>query len=309
MSDEIERLLHRAHAQIAHQDMFGAVETLRRALSLDVDNARAHALLALCLRDQKRIEAAAHEAGLALTIAPDSALTQFAAGVVETARRRFSTAEQHFQSALALDPQDTASMRALAELYVLWNRSAEALQLLERARDIDPDDAANWAELAEHYRIVREFERAEQCTRQALEIDPENAQALICMGHLLLRDGKTDDAREHALIVLRNNALNHGAILLLCAVKARQSVLLGFWWRFNSLLSGGSITRRVVLLIGMYLVYRVSVLATGDLGYSSAMLPLNLAWLGFCVYTWVGPAMFSRQLAKELAPARLGSSY
>ncbi len=309
MADEVERLLRRAHAQIQHQDVFGAVESLRQALSLDVDNASAHALLALCLRDQKRIEAAAHEADLALTLAPASSLAQFAAGVVATSRRRFADGERHYRAALTFDPSDTASMRALADLYVLWNRRAEALQWLERARDTDPDDDATWADLAEHYRNAREFERAEECARRALEIDPENAQALVVMGHLLLQAGQTQAAREHALMVLQHNALHDGAIHLLCAVKARQSVLLGVWWRFNTLLSGGSITRRVVLLIGTYLAYRVGVLATGDLGYSSAVLPLNLLWLGFCVYTWVGPAMFGRQIAKELEPARLGANY
>lgn len=309
MLDEVERLLRRAHAQIAHQDVFGAVETLRQALSHDVDNVSAHALLALCLRDQKRIEAAAHEANLALTLAPDSSLAQFAAGIVATSRRRFPEAERHFQAALSFNPDDTTSMRALAELYVLWNRSAEALQWLVRARDTDPDDAATWADLAEHYRTERELERAEDCARRALEIDPENAQALVVMGHLLLYAGHVQEAREHALSVLQNNALHEGAIHLLCAVKARQSAVLGLWWRFNTLLSGGSITRRVVLLIGAYLVYRVAVLAAGDLGYASAALPLNLVWLGFCIYTWVGPAIFSRQIAKELAPARLGANY
>jgi hypothetical protein len=28
-------------------------------------------------------------------------------------------------------------------------------------------------------------------------------------------------------------------------------------------------------------------------------------WLGFCLYTWIGPAIFQRQLRKELEKIRL----
>jgi hypothetical protein len=129
------------------------------------------------------------------------------------------------------------------------------------------------------------------------------------MGYLLLRRGDAGEAREHALVVLRHNASHEGAVQLLGAVKARQSLLLGVWWRFNSLFSGGSMSRRVLLLIGMYLAYRVAVIAAGDLGYESATAPLNMLWLGFCIYTWVGPAVFARQIAKELAPTGVRPNY
>jgi tetratricopeptide (TPR) repeat protein len=200
-------------------------------------------------------------------------------------------------------------LRALAQLYGLWGRRREVLPLLEKARDSAPDDADTWAALAEHQRDQRDFKQAEALARRALEIDPENADALLTMGYLLLARNETQEAKEHALIVLRNNALHEGAIHLLGAIKARQSPLLGLWWRFNSFFGGGSMARRVVLLIGMYLAYRASMIALDDFGHQQAATWTRFAWLGFCVYTWVGPAVFQRQLRKELEPAGLSARY
>jgi tetratricopeptide (TPR) repeat protein len=200
-------------------------------------------------------------------------------------------------------------LRTLAQLYGLWGRRREVLPLLEKAREVDPDDADTWAALAEHYRDERDFKQAEVLARRALEIDPENADALLTMGYLLLARNETQEAKEHALIVLNNNASHEGAIALLGAVKARQSPLLGLWWRFNSFFVGGSMARRVVWLIGIYLAYRAAMIALDDFGYQQAGTWAQFVWLGFCVYTWVGPAVFQRQLAKELAPASLNAKY
>lgn len=309
MSRDVDRLIERANTQLRHQDLHGAIETLRQALTLDADSARAHALLALCLHDQKRVHAADYEARAALALEPEFPFAHYAMAIVSIAQRRFQTAEHHLNAALGLDPGNPAMLRALAQLYNLWGRRREVLPLLEKARDADPDDADTWAALAEHHRDQRDFKQAEALARRALEIDPENAEALLTMGYLLLARNETQEAKEHALIVLRGNALHQGAIHLLGAVKARQSPLLGVWWRFNSFFGGGSMARRVVLLIGMYLVYRAAVIALDDFGYEQAGTWAQFAWLGFCVYSWIGPAVFQKQLRKELAPASVSAKY
>ncbi|WP_116807592.1 tetratricopeptide repeat protein [Steroidobacter cummioxidans] len=309
MSRDVQKLIERAHTQAHHQHLHGAIETLRQALTLDADNAHAHALLAVCLHDQKRLHAADYEARAALALDPELTFAHYAMATVSIAQRRFKVAEDHLNAALGLEPNNPSLLRSLAHLYGLWGRPGKVLPLLEKAREMDPDDAATWAALAEHHREQRDFKQAEALARRALEIDPENSDALLTMGFLLLARNETQEAREHALIVLRNNSLHEGAIALLAAVKARQSPLLGLWWRFNSFFGGGSMTRRVVLLIGTYLTYRALVIALDDSGYEQAGGWLQLAWLGFCIYTWVGPAVFQKQLRKELEPAALSAKY
>lgn len=309
MSRDIDQLIERAGRQLRHQNVRGAIDSLRQALSLDADHGEAHALLAICLHDELRLHAAEHEARLAVTLEPDSGLANYAMGVIQRAKRRFVLAEEHFERALAIDPGSTVFLLALANLYSLWHRTDKVLPLLEKARELAPDDPDCWAALAEHYRDVRDYERAESAARRALELDPQNVDGLLVMGHLLLREGRVQDAREHALLVLRENALHQGGIALLSAVKARESLVLGLWWRFNSYFGAGSPTRRILMLVGLYLLYRVGTMVLGDLGHESAQLPLALAWLAFCVYTWVGPALFAKQLKRELEPARIDPKY
>jgi tetratricopeptide (TPR) repeat protein len=261
------------------------------------------------LHDQKRLHAADYEARAALALNPELPFAHYAMAIVSIAQRRFQVAEQHLNAALALEPGNPSLLRALAQLYGLWNRRGKVLPLLEKAREIDPNDADTWAALAEHQRDRRDFKQAEALARRALEIEPENTDALLTMGYLLLHRNETQEAREHALLVLRNNSLHEGAIGLLAAVKARQSPLLGLWWRFNSFFGGGSMSRRVVLLIGAYLAYRALSIALDDFGHQNAGTWLHFTWLGFCVYTWVGPAVFQRQLRKELEPAGLSAKY
>jgi tetratricopeptide (TPR) repeat protein len=309
MFGDLDKLIERAYTQIRHQNLPGATETLRQALTLDADSAHAHALLAICLHDQKRLHAADYEARAALALEPEYPFAHYAMALVSIAQRRFKVAEHHLNAALGLDPGNPSMLRTLAQLYGIWGRRREVLPLLEKAREADPDDAETWAALAEHHRDERDFKQAELLARRALEIDPENADALVTMGYLLLARNETEEAKEHALIILRNNALHQGAIHLLGAVKARQSPLLGLWWRFNSFFSGGSMTRRVVLLIGIYLAYRAARIALDDFGYQPAATVAQFAWLGFCIYSWVGPAIFQKQLQKELAPAALSAKY
>jgi tetratricopeptide (TPR) repeat protein len=294
---------------MVHGDLPGAIESLRQALTADPDHAGAHALLALCLHDQLRLHAAGHEARLAIGLDPDAVLGHYAVAMVAIAERKFALAEEHLHHALALDPDHVHALLGLARLYRQWNRPQDALPLLEKARDVAPDDADTWAALADHYIHVADFDRADDLARRGLAIDPENKDALLAIGAVLLHRGDAVGAREHALLVLRQNANDAGAIHLLMAARARQSLLLGLWWRFNSFFGAGSITRRVVLLLGTYLVYRTTLLVTEDLGYEAVQGPLMLAWIGFCIYTWVGPRVFRRQIERELRPATLRPNY
>jgi tetratricopeptide (TPR) repeat protein len=309
MTRDIEQLIDRARAQIGHGNLSGAIESLRQALSADPDHSGAHALLALCLHDERRLHAAEHEARLAVGLDPDSGLAHYAAAMVALARRDFALAEEHLVRAIALQPEHTHSLLGLARLYLLWNRAPEALPLLEKARELAPDDADTWAALGDYYKSQRDFDRAEQFAREGLKFNPDNADALLVMGEVLLHRGDTAGAREHALLVLRQNANHEGGIHLLTAVKARESPLLGLWWRFNAFFGGGSIMRRVVMLLGIYLAYRVGVLVAGDLGHPNLQGVLAITWIGFCIYTWVGPALFQKQIKRELEPATLHSKY
>jgi tetratricopeptide (TPR) repeat protein len=310
MSRDIEQYIDRARQQLRHNNTAGAVESLRMALTVDPEHAFAHALLAICLHDQKRLYAARHEAAQALLLEPESAFAHYAMALVLTAKRSFREAETHLQRCIALEPGHAEYWRALANLNNLWGRDREVLSLLEKAREMDPDDPDIWADLA-RYQLFQKGDRAlaRQHVQTALALQPEHLQSLVIMGFILLQQGRVGPAREHALWALRQNPVDEFALSLFCSIQARKSLVLGLWWRLNAFIGAGTITRMMLILIGAFAVYRFAAMLLGDYGHTDLRLGLQLAWLALCVYTWVGPRIFAQQLKKELQSVKLDSRY
>jgi hypothetical protein len=140
---------------------------------------------------------------------------------------------------------------------------------------------------------------------EALQIEADHVDALVLRGWVALREGHVAEARDHALWALREAPSDRDALTLLVAIKARTSVTLGLWWRLNAFLWQGSSTRAVVILIVAFLFTNLARQLLSDGGYPIAADGIQLAWLGLCVYSWVGPSMFQAALERELAPVQL----
>ncbi len=107
----------------------------------------------------------------------------------------------------------------------------------------------------------------------------------------------------------RENANDRAALHLLTAVKARSSLFLGAWWRFNSWMSERSASRAIVVLLLMFVVYRVVVITLTAQGYPQVAQVIDWLWLGFAVYTFAAPQIFRRSLEKELAQVKLSREF
>lgn len=300
-----DRTLELAMEKLERGQVDQAIDDLAMLLGEDPDDARAHALLSLCLLRRKRVHAAGLESRRALELEPESPLAHVAAAASHTAARRFVQAERHLLEALAHDPDWSLARRDLANLYRLWGRDADAIAQIEQACAQSPDEPSAWALRAQLAVAAGRNADAQVYARQALEIDPEHVDAIVALGHAELATGLTDRANEHAVWALYLDPGDEAAITLLGAIKARKSLLLGLWWRFQSFVSSGSRTRALALLIGMFLAYRVAVIALEENGHADWAPFVQGLWLAFCVYTWVAPAIFRRALAKELSQVRL----
>jgi Flp pilus assembly protein TadD len=300
-----DQALERARAQLQHGQVDGAIDTLTSLLGEDPDDARAHAVLAFALLRRKRLHAARHEAGRALELDPHAVLSHLAAAGVAVAERRFTDAELHLETARAGDPGDERVHEGLARLYFAWGRSRQALEHGRQACELAPEDDDCLALRAQLEFAAGQRGPARAFALHALEINPENVEALCVLGHCDLADGQDDAARQHAAWALQADPMSESALTLLAAIKARRSLLLGLWWRFQAFVSAGSRTRAIALLVGIYLLYRITLIVLGNhqLGHWNA--PLNWAWLGFCAYTWFAPALFWKAVRRELQQVRL----
>jgi hypothetical protein len=92
-------------------------------------------------------------------------------------------------------------------------------------------------------------------------------------------------------------------------VKARTSWFLGLWWRWSTWMNVLGDSREIMVLLGLFLLYRVANQLAHDLDRPGLASALNFVWLAFVAYTWVGPGMFRRMLRRELRDVRLDDEY
>jgi tetratricopeptide (TPR) repeat protein len=281
-----------------------AVDAFAEVLSVDPDDADAHAWLALALLQSRRLHAARIEAELAVAIRADGPVPLYVLGHVRLAERKWKDAEEVFRRLLEVEPNDAENHRGLAQVFLAQGRKDAALEALERARALAPDSPHVLADIAELHFAAGRIDDAETAAKEALGLHAENADALVVMGHVLLSRGKTDEAREHALTVLRHRPDHPGALGLLVGVKASTSWALGLWWRYNTWLVKLGERVTTVLLVA-FAVYQFTLLAVRDFAPAGTDRLVEVAWLCICAYTWFGPPWFRRKLQAEIEPATL----
>lgn len=295
--------------QIRAGNLSAAIDSLRRVLSVDPEHALAHTLLSACLLDQGRVAAAEVEAQQALALDPEDAVSLRTAAAVAVARRKLDEARRHLDAALASAPEESATHLGLARLHDLLGKRAEARGAILRALELAPDDPEPHAALAKHLLDDNDLPGAERHARDALALDPELGDGLVVMGHVHLRRGEIELARDHAVSALRSGDGGHGALALFAHIKARQSPLLGLWWRYSVWIGALGEKRSILVLVAAYATYRAATILMEGTANAPLVPVIQLAWLGIVVYTWVGPSLFRKALDKELGAVTLSKDY
>ena len=301
--------LQRALTLLGRGDGSGAVEAMREVLGRDPDNAHAHAILALALVVARRLHAAEHEgsprppagarcrhrpsrAGRGVPCAPQAGRRRGAPG------GRTGRGIRTIRRCCEGWPQST-----------IWPAAAIALPLLEQALALDPDDADTLVAIGNHHLEAGDLARAEEMACAVLAEVAEHQDALVLMGHILLRRGEVDDAWSHTRAAAAINPTDAGALHLLCAIQARRNPFLGLWWRWNSWMTVLGAAEQMILLLATFVTYRVATLVFADTGQPGLARAVRFVWLGIVVYTWVSPLIFRRMLRRALASVRMRADF
>jgi tetratricopeptide (TPR) repeat protein len=308
---QVEALLEQADAQMRLSHWRGAIDLLRRALAIDPDHARAHAMLALALLGAKRLAGAEIEAQLALGLGLGSSdpLCHYAAAAVRRAQRRLDEAWEHCEVALTADSTDVDIYVLGAGIRDLRGEVSEARALLARALELEPSHAGALTRFARLELDAHRFEEAARYVEQALRAKPDDLDAHVVAGLVDLVRGDDAGAEGHARFALTQDATDLDALQLWAAIKARRSFTLGLWWRLNAWISLRSEGGQVALLIGSFVVVQVAIILA-----TAADLPLleevlGWAWLGLCAYTWIAPELFKRMLQRDLGTVVLDPDF
>ena len=306
---QIEVLMEQADVQRRLNNHKGAIELLQRALAIDPDHPRAHAALAFALLAARRLPAAGLEVRNALALDGNDSWIHAIAAHVMIAERKLDDAWAHALIALDEDHADAGTHVIAAEIQVLKGNPARARELLMEALELEADHCDALTELARLELDQGNRKKAAEHIDLALKADPSDLDAHVVAGHIALAEGDADSADKHARFVLNQDAGHDGGLKLFTAVKARRSWLLGVWWRWNAYISLRGDHKQIAMLIGSFVLVRIAIIITDELGYETFAMALGYAWLAFCGYTWFAPEVFRAWLEKELGTVKLDPDY
>jgi Flp pilus assembly protein TadD len=308
-SRQLVVLLEQAEVQRRLGNHRGATDLARRALTLDPDHARGHAVLAGILLDARRLAGAGIEIRSALALDGNDAYIHRIAAQVLTAERKLDDAWAHALIAMQDDAVVPSAYVVAARVRVLEGAAGEARELLLEALALDAGHTDALTELARLAHTGGKPDEAATWIAQALDSDPADHQTHVVAGHIDLARGDAASAEQHARFVMQQDANDTSALKLWAATQARRSWLLGAWWRLNSWVLLGGERRRLALLIGGFVVSRIAIIVTEELDLDRLSRGLSLLWLGFCVYTWFAPVLFRRMVARSLKVVQLDPEF
>ena len=159
----------------------GGQAAAERALVLDPDLAEAHAVKALILTGDARLDEAQAEVGTALRLDPDSYDVTFAAARLCYAMRNWHDAIAFFEKSAAGTETDfyAAGMlpgchHALGDSEGARRAAQRALARCERAVALEPDNGSAMSFLVTALATLGELERVKEWIDRALLLDPDN---------------------------------------------------------------------------------------------------------------------------------------
>jgi len=170
-------------------------ETLfRHAIAVTEGNDRAHGVLGLRLRADRRLPEALAELREAARLRPGSARHWTNVGVVSRDLGLLPEAREALVRATGLDPGSWRAWVALSDVERDAGNPAAALEALERAVRAGPADAATWSNLGVQRQAAGREEEAGEAFVQATRADPGSAQAWGNLGIFHAQAGRAAEA-------------------------------------------------------------------------------------------------------------------
>ncbi|UOQ97212.1 tetratricopeptide repeat protein [Hymenobacter sp. 5317J-9] len=271
-----------------------ATQELRRQLAQDPHDAIAHALLAVCLLEQKQLAEAQSEAELAIHLSPEYDFAFYALALIENRRHRPKEALAAINEALALDPNDADYYHLLGQLRLQSGQWQAALQAAQTGLGLDAEHAGLHGLQARALARQGRPDEAGTAARSALSYAASSSSTQAQAGWVALETNRPKEALEHFREALRLDPESDFAREgLVEALKARYWVYRTFmrfvYW--SGTLSEGA---RRGLFLGAWVVVR----------FVRVLLPVYLL---FVFLSWFADVIFE-SLLRVSAYGRLALS-
>lgn len=180
-----------------------AEQEIRRQLSIEPENAEAHAMLAACLASEGRLDEAEDEARRSAALRPDDPYAFRVLAVVLCLAGELRKAQDAANGALCLAPDDADSFALQCTIEMLADRWPAALENAERGLHLEPENAVCLNARAMSLLMLGRREEAGASAGHLLAANPDDAQAHLMQGLHLLHKQEYDLALESLREALR----------------------------------------------------------------------------------------------------------
>ncbi len=304
-----DRDLGLARAQIEAGNYAAAVESLKRVLGRNPENAEAFALLSLCRLEQERIADASHAIASALAIDAEVPTFHWIEGRIALSRTDWTNAERAFRTAIDLDARDPDGYLGMAMLWTARMKPKRAKAWLAQALEIDPENLDGLCLSAQIALDRSDLDQAQELAERALRINAQHFGACLVMGEVLARRGETEAALDHATLALSQDPDSDSALELMALIRARRNRLFGLWWRGEQALKRLGPGVRVLVVLSIVFIYGLldSVLVNRGLlgwkyGLAAVFFPLG-------IYFAFGHMALTMMIEREKRKIRLSSNF
>ncbi|GDY14101.1 hypothetical protein LBMAG53_29790 [Planctomycetota bacterium] len=284
----------RAQQLMAQSRWCEAAEQIRSALADDPQDARAHAVLALCLASDNRPHEALAEAEAALACDAGEPLARYARAEALYADQRTAEAEAAARECLVFTPDDPDCHALIAACRMRQEDRLGALAAVEAGLLINPTHHGCRTLRGQILVLLGRRDEAADQHSGDLARDPDDGLAHANAGYARLHASDPGAAARHFAEALRLNPDDDYARAgLVEALKSRNLIYRGFlaYGLWMARLSPG--TRWLVLIVG-YLGFRVSDrLGLTHPEWALWLAPLVWGYLAFAITTWLAVPLFN----------------
>ncbi|MBA4743378.1 MAG: tetratricopeptide repeat protein [Azoarcus sp.] len=206
-----------------------AVAPLRKAASIDPDDAEVHSILGRVYHQLDLLPEAEQALRRTVELRPNAAgdLTDW--GQLLGKLNRFAEAEQALKRALAQRPDIHKARFLLGSALMLQDRHTDAVPHFEQLLRAQPSDVQSRKRLLDCFEQTGRLRELEACAREGLEHSPSNPVLLNALADLYVLQGRLTEAMDcHRAIVANDsgNLVSRSALLFLGHMLGEDSTAL-----------------------------------------------------------------------------------
>jgi tetratricopeptide (TPR) repeat protein len=200
------------------------VEELRQAVALDAKSSTYHKALGEALANaEKNFDGAALEFRAAIKADPNDADAHVLLGMALRNQNELDEAKSYLDKAIELDPRSGRAYFELGLLYNIEKKQADAEQALSKAIQLSPNDSLFWYAYGEIFRVQERDDDAIKAYRQAVQLDPPYPKALLKLGIMLVDRKQYDEAEGLLTQALRRDSHATSALFYLGVLHQAQN--------------------------------------------------------------------------------------